>query len=134
MAPKTQVKKVNNKFNTLAERMITEFKLVKDKEFIRFKDGPSTLTNALAEAGRDMALKYGTTNTQSPPADLIHTSSFLKNPLRYIFQMIDQCEVSQHTKKARKKKVREIVKIAMRADPLPTVQSIVYSMARIARF
>lgn len=121
------------KTNTLAHRLIDEFELVRDREFIRFKDGPSTLTNTLTSAAKSMALKYGGSKL-SEPVELVHYSSFMKNPLRYIFKMISVTEVSKATKSKREATVHEIVRQAMEEDPLTTVRLVVFSMARVAKF
>lgn len=121
------------KTTTLADRLIAEFELVRDKEFIRFQDGPSTLTNTLARTAKSMALKYGGKDLLET-AQLVHYSSFMKNPLRYIFQMISQTDASKVIKTKRQLAVHEIVRQAMEEDPLTTVRLIVFSMARVAKF
>lgn len=114
---------------TIAQLLVVELNLVKGKEYIRFKE----TSKAKLDAGvRTMLLKYG---KDVPAATLmVHTASFMKNPLRYIFQMIDNSNTSEKKKKLRRKQVDEVVRRAMKEDPLGTVQTIVYSMARYARF
>lgn len=126
--------KRHQRVKTLADRLIIEFKLERDKEFIRFHDGPSTLTNMLAKASQEMAAKYGSANVEAAPVELVHASSFARNPLRYIDQMIEQCNTTEAKKRLLKRKVHTIVKAAMRADPYTTVRDIINSMARVARF
>lgn len=132
MALKTKGKTTKKK-NTLAHRLIDEFHLVRDKEFIRFTDGPSTLTNMLASTARSMGLKYGGARLPEP-VQLVHYSSFMKNPLRYIFKMISEAETSKAIKTKREAAVHEIVRRAMEEDPLTTVRLIIFSMARVAKF
>lgn len=131
----------NKKPLQLAERLIAEFKLVRDREFIRFKDGPSTLRVTLSNAAKDLGLKYkdksviGVDDSETfKEIQLIHYTSFVKNPLRYIFEMIDQAEISKKVKESRIEAVHRIVKEAMEEDPLSTVQTIIFSLARVARF
>jgi hypothetical protein len=122
-----------SKPKTLAERFIAEFKLVKDKEYIRFKDGPSTLTMTINRASKDLGLKYGASEVKDSTT-LVHQSSFMKNPIRYIEDMIQQTEATKKVKEARVAAVHEIVRQAMEEDPLTTVRSIVTSLARVAKF
>jgi hypothetical protein len=125
--------KKKKKVKTLADRFISEFKLVKDKEYIRFKDGPSTLTETINKASKELGLKYGGKKTQSE-THLVHYASFVKNPLRYIEEMINETEASKAIKAKRIETVHELVRQAMEEDPLTTVRSIVMSLARVARF
>lgn len=132
MTKKSSKKQINKKNRSLAEIFIDQFKLVKDKEFIRFKEAPSHLTATITNAHKELSLKYGGSPIET--VQLVHRVSFMRNPLRYIFQMIDQAEVSAKTKKIRVEKVNELIKEAMINDPHSTVKAIIYSLARVVRF
>jgi hypothetical protein len=131
---KTSKKVRNHKTVTLAEMLITEFQLKKDGDYIRFKEGHSKLSNSLANATRQIGLKYQSKNVQPELMQLVHYASFVKNPLRYIFDMIQHADTTQQIKKNRVEAVHRIVKQAMDEDPLSTVKSIICSLARVVRF
>lgn len=126
---------VNSKsMKTLAERFIDHFSLVSDGEYIRFKDEPSRKTFVLTDLEREILIKYSALEDEEQVIPLVHETSFRKNPLRYVFNMINHCEISEDIRKERVAAVHELVRQAMEEDPLTTVQSIVFSMARVARF
>lgn len=120
-----RVKKAS-KPKTLADRMVEEFKLVTIMDYILFLDS-SLMKN---EEFIQFAEKYN-------PEELdgfVHTKSFMRNPLRYMPQLISQRKATKTVKASNFEKINEIVKQAMVEDPLSTVKAIVYSLARQVKF
>lgn len=114
------------KVKSLAERLISEFKLVTAAEYILFPDSKDIVD--------DEWIKFQEKYAPEQIDNFVHTKSFMRNPLRYLPQMIQNCKGTKASKAAKFEKINEIVKLAMADDPLNTVKSIIYSLARHVKF